>query len=83
MVPQPYAFMGTYSALLRSPEQPVRCLCFREQGREQVGVRHLGHVYFACELHKAHVRGADTDAVWGSVSTIMDCCGKIELLSCR
>lgn len=62
--------MGTYSALLRSPEQPVCCLCLREQGKEQVGVRHLGHVYFACELHKAHVR--DVIVFKGSVSTMVE-----------
>lgn len=56
MGPQPYAFMGTYSALLRSPEQPVSCLCLREQGKEQVGARHRGQAYLACELHSAQAR---------------------------
>lgn len=56
MVPQLYVFIGTYSALLRSPEQPVSCLCVREQGKEQVGARHRGQAYFACELHWAQAR---------------------------
>lgn len=72
--------MGTYSALLRSPGQPVCCLCFREQGKEQVGARHLGQVYFACELHKAHVR--DVVVFKGSVSAIVDSCGKMLLEYC-
>lgn len=51
------------------------CLCLREQGKEQVGVRHLGHVYFACELHKVHVR--DVVVFKGSASTMVESCGKI------
>jgi len=39
--------MGTYFALLRTPEQALRDLCEEEQGREQVRKEQRGQVYIA------------------------------------